>query len=383
MLPCLSKGASYIFWIAFLKALRENRQSLLGANTAAKSSAESITNSDAQTHAEGVVSEAGGTLSGLVSPEDKNVVDVLINKILEAVAKQWSKVLPASNIYGYGQSMTILQTAKVERIVEIIDQAIICDNMEVCRTLFVDILKSKGTSAEKFIQIYEPLVPPLRNLLQSKNRDICSAPFLDLFQILIGTHLRDVLGKKSQLSKPRLRKIGCGCAECQQLDKFILNPTAETETFRLVQVRRTHLERQIATARDLCTYETIKYGSPHGLQVTKRPEVVEASTWGPRQNAAKSFLASIGTDDVIERIMGGRYADVVAAINGTMPFGAKAAVTIAPGPNATAGSSVTNDARRSAQVPAPSSTAAAPAPAASRKRKDNPNAVNLGVLDLT
>jgi hypothetical protein len=372
MLPCLAKNASYVFWIAFLKALRENRQSLLGANTPAKSSAESITNSDAQTHAENVDSETGGTLSsGLASPEKKGLVDLLIHKILERVAKQWSQVSPVStyvyNHVGYSQMTSIAQTAKVERIVEIVDQAIICDNMEVCRTLFVDILRGKGTSAQKFIQIYNPLVPRLRDLLQSKNRDICSAPFLDLFQILIGTHLRDILGKKPQLSNARLRNIGCGCGDCQQLDKFILNPTTEIETFRLVKVRRTHLEKQIVKARDLCSYETIRDGSPHGLKVTKCPEVVEASTWGHRQNAAKVFLASIGTDDVIKRMMGGRYTDVVAAINGTVLFGAKAAA----GPNATAGSSVTNYGHRSAQVPASCSTAAAPAPATSRKRKAN------------
>jgi len=381
MLPCFSKNATYTFWIAFLKALRENRQLLLGANTAAKASAESITNSDAQTNAEGVVSKAGSTLSsGLASPEDKNVVDALIDNILKTVAKHWSQAHTASsymyNHLGLGHNTNIAQTAKVERIVEIVDQAIICDNMEVCRTLFVDVLKSNGTSTEKFIQIYNPLIPRLRNLLQSKNRDLCSAPFLDLFQILIGTHLRDVLGKKSQLSNSRLRKIGCGCADCQQLDKFILDPTKPTETFWLAQARRTHLERQIVTARDLCTYETIRNRSPHGLHVTKLPEVVEASTWVHRQNAAKSFLTSIGTDDVIKRIMGGRYTDVVAAINGTMPFGAKAAVIMATGSNATAGSSVTNDA---AQIQA-SGTAVAPPPAARRKRKGNPNTV---VLDLS
>ena len=369
MLPCLVKHATPFFWIPFVKALRENRPSLLGADTLANSSSGSITNSDAQTHAEGVVvSESGGTLSsGLATPEGKNDVNALIDMILEVVAKQWSLGYPGSGYRDRSGGTSMARALEVDCIIETIDQAIISDNMEVCRTLFVDIITSEGTSAKKFEEIYYPLIPRLRDLLQTKNLDICSTPFVDLFQILIGTHLRDMLGKKPQLVNARLRKIGCGCADCWELDKFILDSTTETETFRLAQVRRTHLENQIVKARDLCTCETMRYGKPHGLKVTKCPEVVDASTWGQRQDTAKWFLRLIGSDDMIKRIMGGRYADVVAAIDGTMPFGAKAAVAVAvTGLNATADSSVTNDdACRSALVPASSSMA----PATSRKRK--------------
>jgi len=352
--------------------LRENRPSLLGADTLARSSSGSITNSDAQTHAEGVVvSETGGTLSsGLASPEGKNDVDALIDKTLEMVAKQWSLGYPGGGYRDSGRT-SITRTLEVDCIIETIDQAIISDNLEVCRTLFVDIITSEGTPAKKFEQIYYPLVPRLRDLLQTKNLDICSTPFVDLFQILIGTHLRDMLGKKPKLSNARLRKIGCGCADCRQLDKFILDSTTETKTFPLGQVRRTHLESQIVKARDLCTCETMRYGKPYKLKVTKCPEVIDASTWGQRQKTAKWFLGLIGSDDEIKKIMGGRYTDVVAAIDGTMPFGAKAAVAVAvTGLNATAGSSVMNDdACRSALVPASGSMAAAVAPATSRKRK--------------
>ena len=310
---------------------------------------------------------------GVVSGE-KNIVDALINKALQTVAKQWSHA-PASyggHAYSHSQGMNIAQKAKVDRIIEIVDLAITNGNVEICRTLFVDILKSLGTSETKFVQIYTPLISRLCPLLTSKKRDLFSAPFVDLLQILIGTYLRDVLGKKGQLSNVRLRKIGCGCGDCQPLDKFILNPKTTSETFRLAQARRTHLESRIAQASDLCTYQTIKQGTPHGLQVTKLKEVVQASMWEHRQQKAKKFLASIGSDSTISKIMGGRYADVVAAVNGTAKFGKGLIPSVAnSAPAAATGGPVTAATPRGDAPRNPGATSAA----ASNSSSVNPGSV--------
>ena len=390
---------SYQFWITFTKTVREGRQSILDGiqrSQLSTSSAEAASVPDVQ-HAVPTASSVDDYMVALgVVSGDKNIVDALIDKALQIAAKQWSHA-PASYVSpscysgfygGHSQNTNTAQKAKVDRVIEIVDLAITNENMEVCRALFVDILKSPGTSATKFVQIYNPLISRLCPLLTSRKRDFFSAPFVDLFQILIGTYLRDVLGKKGQLSNTLLRKIGCGCGDCQKLDGFILNPKTTSETFRLAQARRTHLERQAAKASDLCTYQTIRGGSPHGLQVTKLREVVQASVWDYRQKEAKIFLASIGSDSTISKIMGGRYTDVVAAVSGKAWFGAAKSAPAVATPDV--GGPVTAPTPRGdilvsrnldKPTAASNSSLVKPGPVAGQKRKYP--TVDLGVVDLT
>jgi hypothetical protein len=316
LLPTFLKRPVYGLLIALIKGLRVARQSILDHLKKAKATPKAGTSTEAErgpSDAEHEVAKGDG----------KTPVDKVIEESLAAAAKQWSRTVAIYNYPRIGYSTTeVAQTGQVDRIIEIIELTIISDNLDICRTLFIDILKSTGTSSAKFTRIYTPLIPRLRTLLQSRKLDLCTSPFVDLFQILIGSYLRDLLGKKSQHLNPRLRKIGCGCPDCLELDRFILDPMSQKTIFRFAQKRRAHLERQTASAPDLCTCDTVRWGNPHGLQVTKCPEVVEACTWDHRQKAARTFLSLFGTDEIIKKIMGTRYTDVVASINGARPFGA-------------------------------------------------------------
>ncbi|CAA7268320.1 unnamed protein product [Cyclocybe aegerita] len=174
------------------------------------------------------------------------------------------------------------------------------------------------------------------------------------------------------------------------------------DNFPSGQAHCQHLERQIAAASDLCTYTTICSGSLHGVQVTKRPEVVQASQWTTRQKEAKAFLATIGSDELIRKIMGVRYADVVNTINGHVPFGAArvaapavSATTAAATPMQTgvlSGLPLTSRvamaqvqpmaSNSTPTMPVSLSATSAPAQVAGKKCKNNP--IILGpVIDLT
>ncbi|KAJ3510104.1 hypothetical protein NLJ89_g4866 [Agrocybe chaxingu] len=398
----LKKKSFYAFWITLIKALHTNKQAILSGIPKAQNTA-----APAASPLDAADSTPANQPSHSTVHSSENVVDELVKVCLQAALPQWSTATTqAPTHYGYyGHASTynasVPQTTKVDRIIEILQEALTIADMDICRQLFVDILQAKGTSAEKFKQVYNALIPRLQTLLSSRNLDICSAPFVDLLQVLIGTYMRDILGKKGQLFNCRLRKIGCGCGDCGPLDRFILDPSTTSTTFRLAQARRQHLERQIAAASDLCTYTTIRYGSPHGLQVTKRPEVVQASQWTTRQKEAKAFLATIGSDEKIKKIMGVRYADVVNAINGHVPFGAAqvaapavSATTAAAAPMQTGVSSGLPSTSRVAMaqvqpmvsnstptMPVPLSATSAPARVAGKKRKSNP--IILGpVIDL-
>ncbi|KAF8954905.1 hypothetical protein BDZ97DRAFT_1970033 [Flammula alnicola] len=336
ILPNLLKVDGYAFFMALGKALRDDRPAVI----------ERQRQTQVVTHEQPVNPN---------SPQ--KTVDDLIQQCLQTAASQWS--------------------SSIDRIIDIIDKTLVYDYPDICRTLLVDILKSPGSSANKFSQLYTPLIPRLHDLLRRRNQDICSPPFSGLIQVLIGIYLRDILGKKPNFHQQRLRKIGCGCGDCKILDHFIVNLPNESQTFSMAQPRRTHLERYLATCPDLCTYTTVRYGSPHRLIVTKLPEVVLASTWNARQRAALKFLALIGPDDIIAKIMGGRYGDVKNAIAGSQQFGsAPPIMTVSMARSSNLGTQAASSRASHLQAAHNVPSAAADGQKAKNKRKNGPNTIS-------
>ena len=141
-------------------------------------------------------------------------------------------------------------------------------------------------------------------------------------RILIGLYLSTILGRKPRLAAIRIRKIGCGCFECDDLDQFLMTDQARDD-YSLRQERRTHLEKQMLKAPDLITFDTERSGRPYTLEVTKKPEVLAIIRWQVRQKEAEAFLSSIGDENMIAKIMGARYGDVEKALGGTQMFAMK------------------------------------------------------------
>jgi hypothetical protein len=128
-------------------------------------------------------------------------------------------------------------------------------------------------------------------------------------RILIGLYLSAVLGQKPRLAAINIHKIGCGCPECSALDRFLMTEKVR-ERYPLRQDRRTHLERQALKAPDLITFRTECSGSPYTLVVTKTPETVAILQRQTRQMEAKTFLPTIGDENMIAKVMGARYEGV-------------------------------------------------------------------------
>lgn len=354
-----TKAGTYSFWLALRRALKDGKTAILERETKVHNPTPPL---PSQAPTDGTADVAQPVLepqNARHAVDAGKIIDDLIKECLEIAALQWSDApvpyMAPSHFYYSIQNANVQTqsyTVKVNRIIEIVELAIHSGQMDVCRTLFADILRSPGISGIKVTTLYSPLVPRLRTLLTKLNQDICSPPFVDLIQVILATYLKDVLGRRGAFNC-LLRKVGCGCEDCQPLDKFMLDPNVSTVTFRLAQYRRHHLESRLSSATDLCTSQTIRSGSPHGLMVTKRHDVVLASSWNARQKNAKAFLASIGTDDVISRIMGPRYIDVTQALSGVKAFASGLATAGASG------------ATRSAHAaPNPSATQAAFAPRA-------------------
>lgn len=206
------------------------------------------------------------------------------------------------------------------RTVEIIKICLLTGHMAPCRKLFGLLLSIQGLALEKFKSVYCRLVPPLRELLSSKNIDICSPPFIDLFRILIMTYLRDILASKPD-APAEIRGMGCACAECKPLDDFLLQ-TKESlkKTFKYKTKSRNHVLPTLNAISDLIKVITYSDRSPHTLVITKLPDFVATLHWETRVTEAKVFLNTIGEDEVIAKVMGSRYEDVLKAIQGVQRF---------------------------------------------------------------
>lgn len=259
-------------------------------------------------------------------------VDDLVVKCLLCAASQWAVPEPKEPLEEHRpwerapalplEMPPNIRHFSVERILKVVDLAYRVGNKteEVCKHLLIDILNSPGSTGVKFVELYIPLMQPLRALLQQRNQTVLSHPFIEFFRSIICKYLSDILGRRTEARDHRLRQIGCGCRDCKILDRFILDPSAEEEMYAMPKARRLHLEHMLSFSPDLCTFETLATRPCHSIKVKKLPEVVLASTWEERDGEAREFLRSIGTDEEVSIIMGDRYRDVMDALEGIRPF---------------------------------------------------------------
>ena len=205
----------------------------------------------------------------------------------------------------------------VSRMLSLIDLCLTTGNMNTCAQLLSRLTTSTDDLAQQFQVLYFPFLARLRPLLDKHHVEFSSPPFRDFARTLIGRYLIGVLRDNPGEPKAKMRRIGCGCPDCQALDAFLMSEKPTTQ-FRLRQDRRAHLERQASAAKDIITFHTITAGSPHTLVLTKRTEIFKQ--WSNRVKTARSLLSSIGDAPMIAKIMGSRYGDVQKALDGTQPY---------------------------------------------------------------
>jgi hypothetical protein len=319
--------SSYSFWLAFRRALIDERDSLVGCD-------------DKSLDIESLSPEA----MDITSDNSRALLDDLIKDCLRFAALQWSYVQPWMGAFGrrlrFGSSRSSSvenrdepNATKIDRVVEVLEELIVSGDISFCDILFEDILKASqsGSVGETIINLYAHLLPPLCKLLSKLNKDISAPPFVDFLQKIIAMYLKNVLGDKDELHNCLLRSLACGedkCDDCKLLDLFILDPTTTSKIFRLGYYnrrRRDHLDSRVSTAKDICSSERGTREDEYFLRVTKKPVLIEASQWETRLQNATNFLALIGPDDIIAQIMGSTYQDVTKALSGEKPFGSTSA----------------------------------------------------------
>ncbi|KIJ04568.1 hypothetical protein PAXINDRAFT_159331, partial [Paxillus involutus ATCC 200175] len=287
IIPQLAKSSCpFDFWTTFIPTLHKNREVLMY--------------STASLNAEG-----NGPLDA------KEIYLPLLAVSLQMAFSQWKSVYQQ---YGSRQSST--------KMIDLISLCLDIGRVDLISDLLSDVAKEgRNRSPDVLTSTILPLLVDLRSNLTRRTVNICSPPFVNFFRLAVGLYMRDVLGPKPDISNVlQLRKVGCGCADCNSLDALLSSRTTRQHTFRMGQGRRRHLENLLRQLGNMVTMQTVYSGSPHGLSVTKAADTVIAASWKMKQSNAKTFLTSLGDEALLRTLLGSERKAVTKAIDGSLPI---------------------------------------------------------------
>ena len=249
--------------------------------------------------------------------EANHILDEFIRRCLDCAGKHWN-VVPRDSDFGYQYPSNTSNQKGPTRVLNLVELCLLTCETDTCGAFLDRVWKMSGEVVIKFNQTYTPLVPELCKLLRKTKTDICAPPFLNFFRLLISHYLCYVLRTKTKQVK--LSKIGCGCADCQELDRFLAGRDSQHIFSNSTKQREDHLKSQVDNAQDLVVYG-VQYGNPHCFSITKTGVLLQvaADTWEQRLEVVKDMFKAIGAENV-EKIMGDRYADVAEALKGQNAF---------------------------------------------------------------
>ncbi|KAI5124283.1 hypothetical protein M0805_005130 [Coniferiporia weirii] len=312
-------------------------------------------------------------------PSSPNMFQAIVAYCLTLAIGQWEQIVRSSNQYAYYGQARPQQNRAPGRFRELAELCIMSGEVPICEKLLCFLAQNTGDIYTKYQELFVPLISEFRQMMNSHNIPLHTQPFGDFFRYLVEVYLHSILGAKSpKIRQNVIRKVGCGCSECRELDKFLFSAD-EQRDFRYVQARRKHLEQRLESVLDIVSFETIRNGSPHGLKVTKHKDVVAACVWEGRQKVSKTFLSLFGGDPSLKLLMGAKYPEVIKAVSGekayaqvTNPFNALNLAT--PSQHRAPGVSTSNF--ESMRPPLPSK---APGNSVAGSKRKNPGFVDLTV----
>lgn len=134
----MKNNGNYAFCIAFLKSLSQNRQIIIEqeSSRAARKSTDTCP-------------KVGD--SSPPAPATGDSVDSLIKQCLQAALPQWNNDPYHTSRYDVyaARSAAINPSGKTGRVIEIIEQAIALSDLDICKTLFIDLLKGPDTTTKR------------------------------------------------------------------------------------------------------------------------------------------------------------------------------------------------------------------------------------------
>ena len=185
----------------------------------------------------------------------------------------------------------------------------------MCQKVLDAVLEAPGNETSKLHNLQIPIVRNLCLLLQESKSSIYSPPFAPFFRQVIERYFQ-LLGSKTH--NPQLdwlfrlieRRFDCTCDDCVKLNAFMKQVYVRQKTFLVSRKGFRHFRIKI-DASELARFEVVN--SPHGFCI----KVIKTTAgpfgeprWEGRIKAFKEFLALIGDEEVIAKVMKEGYANL-------------------------------------------------------------------------
>lgn len=172
------------------------------------------------------------------------------------------------------------------------------------------------------------LLPYLRDLVPlMKQRGIAlnSEDYRNLFRGILSQYTTRVVGPEpSQAMAWAQKKRGCGCADCRELDTFLISSSQQIGRFTMNQERREHLQERLGV-REGYGHADLDYTGhterpehrrmyqSFTLVVTKKPMVVGVAheEWTRRCAVAKKLLSSLAATQDLRLLLGDGYNEIM------------------------------------------------------------------------
>ncbi len=168
-------------------------------------------------------------------------------------------------------------------------------------------LESEASSADG-ATLDSIILPFLQKFLDTQQPPIHNPRVRSFVHNLILAYVKGyVQMEPTQPTDWRRAAKGCGCADCRQLDNFLVDPVRETGEFSMAEKRRNHLNSKLMSGRHGYGFayyvnresefdiSTARVGSPHTLVVRKTDRTWRRvhDEWQVRADKAKERLKTL------------------------------------------------------------------------------------------
>ncbi|KAF5313896.1 hypothetical protein D9619_013003 [Psilocybe cf. subviscida] len=179
------------------------------------------------------------------SAQDKTLLRDSICQCVSAAAPQWEWSIRIDSAWTWRENeLVTTENATTKRICEIVVVCYTIDHLQPCINLFNSLCQYEPDTyiTGRLRQIH------LRTTLAGLSKPFNVEPFTSFYKNSIFLYLARVLGGKPTMPFLPSNAVGCGCADCTQLDTFLRGSEVVT-SFKATHLRRSHVEAQIRKDR--------------------------------------------------------------------------------------------------------------------------------------
>lgn len=165
------------------------------------------------------------------------------------------------------------------------------------------------------------LIPFLKLILDkilSREAYLKLPTIMNLFQTTLSTYVNRFVGKEPIKSATWARyRRGCGCQECKDLDKFLLDPIKSTQSFAKSYNIRKHYQERLDTENGDYNIQGRVPGPTPILTVTKMPAAalrqytVYHSAWERRCQSTLVKIRSLADEPRLKEVLGEQFESII------------------------------------------------------------------------